>query len=426
MTVTEALNRIHSFPHGGLTPGLERPRALLARLGNPQNRLSCIHIAGTNGKGSTAAMLAAVLQAAGYRVGLFTSPFIHRFHERIQINGNTISDEALAALTARVVPHAEALPQRPTEFELVTAMAFSYFAEEKCDFVVVEAGMGGELDATNVISAPLVSVITNIGLDHTEFLGDTLEKIAAAKAGIIKEGGTAVIYPAAPSVEQVFEERCALCHARLQKADFDSICPVSHDFSGQVFHAGGYENLQIPLLGAHQLKNAAMVLKTTEVLREQGVSIPENALRQGLRSVFWPGRFEVLCQKPLFLVDGGHNPQCIGALAENIRDYLGGRSLIVLTGVMKDKDYGCMYSQIAPFAREFITVTPASPRALPAEALKAYLSRFQKPATPCQSVQDGVKLALQKAGADSVVLAYGSLYMVGDIRDAVAQEISRL
>ena len=418
MNADQALSYIHSIPRNTLAPGLDRIRDLMARLGDPQKQLKFVHIAGTNGKGSTAAMMASVLQKAGYRTGLYTSPFINRFHERIQIDGQMISDEDLAEITGKVKPQAQAMPVHPTEFELVTAMALSYFADKSCDIVVMETGMGGALDATNVIEPPLVSVITNIGLDHTDALGDTLEKIAAVKAGIIKGGYTA-LYRAQDSVEQVFEDRCRDTRAQLMKADFDSIRLHSHGFEGQVFDACGYEDLQIPLLGAHQLKNAAVVLTAIKALQLQGYSIPEAAVRSGLASVAWPGRFELLRKSPLFLVDGGHNPQCIDALADNVRDYLKGRPLTVVTGVMADKDYRCMYDKIAACTGEFLTVTAPSPRALTAEQLRDYLSRYGKPVTPCTSIQEAVDLAIQKAGTEGVVLTYGSLYMVGDIRTAV-------
>ena len=417
MTVDEALSYIHSVSWMGTIPGLSRTQELLRRLGNPEKQVKYVHIAGTNGKGSTAAMTASILREAGYRVGLYTSPYINCFHERMQVDGQMITDDELVEITELVMPHAEAMTEHPTEFELVSCIAFAYFARKKCDVVVLEVGLGGELDSTNVIETPLVSVITNIGLDHTEILGDTLEKIAAAKAGIIK-GGHTVIYRAAPSVEKVFEDKCAAVGSVLHKADFDSIHLKSHGFEGQVFDACGYEDLHLPLLGAHQLRNATVVLTVVEALQAQGYHITRQNVYDGMAKVSWPGRFELLRKDPLFLVDGGHNPQCIDALADNIRDYLAGRPLTVLTGVLADKDYNCMYSKVAQYAREFITVTPNSPRAMSAEDLKAYLSQFGKPITACETVTDGVRLAIEKAGKDGVVLAYGSLYMVGDIRTA--------
>lgn len=418
MTVEEALSYIHSVCWKGSVPGLSRTRELLSKLGNPEKKLRFVHVAGTNGKGSTAAMTASILREAGYTTGLYTSPYINRFHERMQVNGEDITDGELAAITEWVKPFAESMEDHPTEFELVSCVAFEFFLRRNCDIVVLEVGMGGELDSTNVIEPPEAAVICNIGLDHTEFLGGTLEEIAGAKAGIIKTDCDAVLYRGAPSVEAVFESRCEAVGARLHKADFDAIRPRGHGLEGQTFDAAGYENLFLPLLGEHQMKNAAVVLKTVEVLRSRGWNISEQNVRDGLKNVRWPGRFELLCRKPLFLVDGGHNPQCIEALAANVRDYLGGRPLTVLTGVLADKDYPCMYDGIAPYVKSYVTVTPDSPRAMSAEDLKRYLTRFGKPVTACATVAGGVCEAARQAGPDGVVLAYGSLYMVGEIRAA--------
>ncbi len=420
MNVSEALSYIHSVCWKGSIPGLSRTRELLAKMGNPEKKLRFVHIAGTNGKGSTAAMLAAILRQAGYVTGLYTSPYIIKFHERMQVNGEMISDEELCAITEYIRPLAESMTESPTEFELVTCIAMEYFVRRGCQIVVMEVGMGGELDSTNVIAAPEASVICNIGLDHTEVLGDTLEKIASAKAGIIKPGCPAVIYRAAPSVEAVFEEKCRAVGSELHKADFDAIRLHTHDLTGQVFDFGRFQALHLPLLGEHQLKNAAVVLTTADVLKTRGWAITDENIRQGLATVRWPGRFELLRKDPLFIVDGGHNPQCIEALVQNIRQYLAGRPLTVLTGVLADKDYHCMYADVArQFAARFVTVTPPNPRALDAQALAEYLRQFGKPVTACDSVDAGVREAIRQAGPDGVVLAYGSLYMVGDIEAAV-------
>ena len=420
MNVSEALSYIHSVCWKGSIPGLSRTRELLAKMGNPEKKLRFVHIAGTNGKGSTAAMLAAILRQAGYVTGLYTSPYIIKFHERMQVNGEMISDEELCAITEYIRPLAESMTESPTEFELVTCIAMEYFVRRGCQIVVMEVGMGGELDSTNVIAAPEASVICNIGLDHTEVLGDTLEKIASAKAGIIKPGCPAVIYRAAPSVEAVFEEKCRAVGSELHKADFDAIRLHTHDLTGQVFDFGRFQDLHLPLLGEHQLKNAAVVLTTADVLKARGWAITDENIRQGLATVRWPGRFELLRKDPLFIVDGGHNPQCIEALVQNIRQYLAGRPLTVLTGVLADKDYHCMYADVArQFAARFVTVTPPNPRALDAQALAEYLRQFGKPVTACDSVDAGVREAIRQAGPDGVVLAYGSLYMVGDIEAAV-------
>lgn len=421
MNVQEALTYIHSVSWKGSVPGLSRTQELLHRLGDPQNKLKFIHIAGTNGKGSTAAMLASVLQAAGYRTGLYTSPYITCFNERMQVDGRMIDDDELAQITQELRPHAEAMEDHPTEFELVTAIAMVYFARHACDIVVLEVGLGGALDSTNVISQPEVAVICNIGLDHTEVLGDTLEKIAQAKAGIIK-GGDVVIYRGQASVEQVFSDACARTGARLHRADFDAIVPVSAALDGQVFDYGARKALLLPLLGAHQLKNAAVVLTTVDVLIARGWHISEQALREGLRTVRWPGRFELLRREPIFIVDGGHNPQCMASLAENLKTYLAGRPITALTGVMADKDYSDMYRIVAPYISRYVTVTPDNPRALRAEALAETLRVYGKPVIACPTVAEGVAEALRQTGSGEAVVAFGSLYMVGDIRAAVLTE----
>ena len=419
MNLDQALAYIHSVSWKGSVPGLSRIDQLLELMGHPERRLRFVHVAGTNGKGSTCAMLASIFQAAGYNTGLYTSPYLVKFGERIQVNGEMISDEELCEITEYVKPLADSIEDHPTEFETVTAIGFEYFARKKCDIVICEVGMGGEFDATNVILPPELSVICNIGLDHTEVLGDTLEKIASAKAGIIKAGTDTVIYRANPSVEAVFEEKCATMGSRCIKADFDSICLISHSLEGQRFNWGRFENLDLPLLGDHQLHNAAVVLTAALELQKKGWHITDEDIRTGIATVCWPGRFELLRRYPLFIVDGGHNPQCIEALVKNINDYLPGRELTVLTGVLADKDYNCMYGNVAPYVREFVTITPGNPRALQAVDLAEYLSRFGKPAIAFDCIADGVKAAIDHAGKDGVVLCYGSLYMLGDIKAAV-------
>ena len=422
MTLDEALRYIHEVCWKGTIPGLERIQALLDAMGNPERKCKFVHVTGTNGKGSTCAMVASILCKAGYKTGLYTSPYLIRFNERIQINGEQISDADICELTEYVKPFAESIFERPTEFEMVTAIGFEYFARHKCDIVVCEVGMGGEFDATNVIPAPEAAVICNIGLDHTEVLGDTLEKIAGAKAGIIKPGCDAVLYRERPSVEAVFEERCKALNAPLHKADFDSLHLLSHSLEAQVFDWERFHALHLPLLGEHQLHNAAVALTTARVLQKRGWKITDAQIREGIESVRWPGRFELMRKDPMFIIDGGHNPQCIEALVKNIRDYLPGRELTVLTGVLGDKDFHCMYRDVAQYAKEFITITPANPRALTAEKLADYLRQFGKPVTACDVVADGVRLAIEHAGKDGVVLCYGSLYMIGDI-DAALQTL---
>ena len=420
-SVDTAIEYIHSVFWKGSVPGLSRTNTLLAKMGDPHKALKYVHIAGTNGKGSTAAMTASILQKAGYRVGLYTSPYIYRFHERMQVNGQQISDEDLVAITKWVKPLADSMTDSPTEFELVSCIAFEYFKRQNCDIVVLEVGMGGLLDSTNVIPCPEVAVITNIGLDHTDYLGSTLEEIAANKAGIIKENGHAVIYRGAPGVEAVFEQVCAEKNATLKKADFDGLKLRSHDLFEQVFDCGDYRDIHLPLLGDHQLHNAAVVLAIAETLQEIGWNITKENIYDGIRDVSWPGRFDIVCRDPLFIIDGGHNPQCLEALVKNIQDYLPGRRVIALTGVLADKDYGEMYRPVMPYIEQFVCVTPPNPRRLMAEELAQHLQKVGAKATPCQTIPEGVQKAMELAGADGVVLCFGSLYTIGDIRNALPQ-----
>ena len=419
MNVNEAIAYIHSNFWKGSIPGLSRTQELLAKMGNPEKKLKFVHIAGTNGKGSTAAMTASILRQAGYKVGLYTSPYIYRFHERMQVNGVEISDEDLIAVTEYVKPLAQSMTEQPTEFELVCGIAFEYFLRQNCDIVVLEVGMGGSWDATNVIECPEAAVITNIGLDHTDVLGSTLEEIAATKAGIFKEGGNAVIYRGIPSVEKVFEDICAQRNISLKKADFDGLNLISCGLTGQVFDCGERKALQLPLLGIHQLKNAAVVLSVIDTLIEKGWNISEDNIREGMRTVTWPGRFDIVGRDPLFIIDGGHNPQCIEALVVNIRDYLKDQKVIALTGVLADKDYADMYKPVMPYVQEFVCVTPPNPRRLVATELAQHLQSVGAKATACASIEEGVRTARQLAGKDGVVLCFGSLYTIGSIKEAL-------
>lgn len=424
MNYNEALEYIHSVSWMGTIPGLERELELLDRIGNPQKRLKYIHVAGTNGKGSTAAMLQSMLTRAGYRTGLYTSPYIIRFNERIQVDGRQISDADICELTEFIKPHAEAMADHPSEFEVVTALGFEYFARQQCDIVVLEVGMGGDWDATNVIESNEAAVIVNIGLDHTQILGDTLEKIALTKSGVVKRGCPCVMYRQAPSVEAVFEEVCRQKGAPFIRADFDALKPIYAGLDGQRFDWGDYKDMHLPLLGAHQLYNACNALTAINVLRESGWHIPEAAVRAGLARVAWPGRFQVMREKPLFIIDGGHNPQCLEALQNALDAYLPGQKLVFLNGCMADKDYGDMFRRLLPHARAFVTVTPDNPRALSAQALSDYLRKhLNADAIPCRTVAEGVRRAIEMAGPDGAVCACGSLYMIGEIVAALASSL---
>ena len=341
MTYEEALKYIHSVNWVGSKLGLERTQELLGKLGDPHKRLKFIHIAGTNGKGSTAAMLASVLEHAGYRVGLYTSPFINRFNERMQVNGRQIPDETLSELTEHIQPYADAMEDAPTEFELITALAMEYFRQENCEIVVLEVGMGGELDSTNVIDVPEAAVIAAMGLDHVKELGPTMADIARAKAGIIKTGGAVVSYGGNPDADEVFAQTCREKGASLRCPDFSKIMPGEFGLDGQRFSYGAWTDLQIPLAGRYQLNNAAVVLETVAVLRERGWNISDAAVRQGIAATRWPARFEVLRRDPVFIVDGGHNPHGIRATAESLVLLKNNGVLPLKPGIRKIAVIGC-------------------------------------------------------------------------------------
>lgn len=416
MTYEEALSYIHSICWKGSKLGLDRTRELLGKLDDPQKELKFIHIAGTNGKGSTAAMLSSILEEAGYRVGLYTSPFINRFNERMQVNHQPIPDEELAALTEYVRPHADAMADSPTEFELITALAMVWFARQKCDIVVLEVGMGGELDSTNIIDVPEAAVIAAMGLDHVKELGPTMADIARAKAGIIKEGGRVVSYGGTPEADEVIAAVCRARNASLRQPDFSAIVPGDFGLEGQTFSYKGWRGLRIPLVGAYQMNNAAVVLETVEVLRQRGWSVSDEAVRKGLADTRWPARFEVLRRDPVFIVDGGHNPHGIRATAESLSRLFPGRKITFVTGVMADKDVEHILGLIVPLAEQFFTVRPDNPRAMDAGELAARIEAMGAKATACASVQDGVDRAIQAEGPHGVACALGSLYMSGEVR----------
>lgn len=421
MTGEEAIAYIHAFRWQQHSPGLRRIRTLLAALGDPQRTLKFVHVAGTNGKGSTCACIAAVLQAAGYRVGLNTSPYLLRFNERIRVNGELISDEALGEMTERIRPAAEAMPEHPTEFELITALAMLYFQERRCDIVVLEVGMGGALDASNVIDVPEVAVLTAMGLDHVRELGPTLSDIAGAKAGIIKPGGTVVSYGGCPEADAVFQQVCARQRADLKTVDFSRLQAVSTGLESSSFHFRPYGALRLSLAGSYQLQNAAVAVTALEVLRERGWRVTEDAVRRGLETVQWPGRFQLLRRAPPFLLDGAHNPQGMAAAAESLRAAFPGRKLVFLLGVMADKDVARMLQPMIPLASAFFTVRPESPRAMEAEELAARLAPSGIPSLACGSVAEGVRRAAAAAGKDGAVCALGSLYLSGEVQRAVAE-----
>ena len=416
MTGQEAVAYIDTFQWQAHAPGLERIRTLLHALGDPQKELKFVHVAGTNGKGSVCAYLASVLRCAGYRVGLCTSPFLEDFRERIQVDGKLIPPEVLGELTELARPAAEAMEDHPTEFELITAVAMLYFRRCRCDIVVLEVGLGGALDASNVIDVPEAAVITAMGMDHAAILGPTLADIAAAKAGIIKPGGAVVSFGGCPEADAVIRERCREQGAQLTEVDFSRLRVVGTGLDGTDLEFAPYGALHVPLVGLYQAKNAAVAVTTVEVLEKRGWEISRRALEQGLTSVCWPGRLEVVRRTgPVILRDGAHNAHGMAATVESLRALFPGKKLTILMGVMADKDVEDMLKLLAPIAGQVFTVRPESPRAMPAEELAALVNRYGVPAVPCAGVAAGLQAAAEAAGADGAVCALGSLYLVGEV-----------
>ena len=416
MTKYEAIQYIDNYTWSTMRLGLDRTRELLERLGNPQKQLKFVHVAGSNGKGSTCAMLDAVLRKAGLKTGLYTSPFIQDFCERMRICGKNIPGPRLAELTEQVKSAADAMEDHPSQFELVTAIGMLYFAQEHCDIVVLEVGLGGLLDSTNVIDAPEVAVITNIGLEHTEFLGNTIPEIAQNKVGIIKPGSAVVCYDGEADAKKVVEDACRKAQDPLLLSDFSKLRAHSCSLQGQIFDYRERTDLHLNLIGDYQLNNAAVALDTLDALRTRGWNISEEAIREGLAQVEWPARFEVFRQEPLFILDGGHNPQCVDALCGSLKQLLPGKKYVFLLGVLADKDYQAMMAKVIPLAQEFICLTPFSDRALPAADLAEYLNRAGAKAQAFDQVKDGIRSALDAAGEDGILVSFGSLYLAGAVR----------
>ena len=417
MTGQEAIALIHQRAWTGRKPGLERTQALLAALGNPEQNLRFVHITGTNGKGSTAAMTASILTQAGLRTGLYTSPHLYQFCERMQVDGVPISDEDLGRLTQQVLEAAERMADPPTEFELMTAVGMAYFLEQNCDIVVLEVGLGGRLDSTNVIPAPEAAVITNIGLEHTKELGDTLAQIAGEKAGILKPGCRCVLYAQGNEASQVIRAVCREQHIPLRETAPEQLEVLSSGLEGQTFRYRGEGPYHIRLLGSYQISNAMTALDTVRALRAGGWKIPQGAVERGLKAARWPGRLELVRRAPDVIIDGGHNPQCVDALSAALRKLYPNQKLIFLAGVLADKDWKAMFRRVLPMAKAFVAVTPDSPRALPAEELADWLRASSScPVLVQDNLDAGVDAALSMAGPEDVVCAWGSLYSVGEIR----------
>ncbi len=422
MNYNEALEYIHSVEWLGSRPGLSRTEELLARLGNPEKDMKFIHVAGTNGKGSTCSMLDSILIESGYKVGLYTSPYIVRFNERMCINGEPISDSELAELVEMIKPFAEAMEDKPTEFEIITALAFLYFKRNNCDVVVLEVGMGGRLDSTNVIQSPVVSVITGVAIDHTAVLGNTVEEIAFEKAGIIKSERPVVYGGRDDGAYKVIYDKAVDVGSNVFRTRLSTLKIHSMDVSGTVFNYGAYLNLKLSLCGKYQLDNAATVLETVSVLNQNGFHISVQDVQKGLANARWRARFELLHDDPVVVFDGSHNIQGVTAAAESIkRFFVKGKKnkVALLMGVLEDKDYRDMVSILSPLAERVFTVTPPSPRALKAEKLLDVFGEFGVEGASFDELPEGVVSAFEYAKSQNrPLIMLGSLYMYGDIYSA--------
>lgn len=432
MTTQQAIEALHALPRMGQgAPGLARMQNLCDHLGNPEKELQCIHIAGTNGKGSLAAMTSSILTAAGYKTGLTISPYVVDFRERFQIDGEMIPPRTLANLTEKVLDAIDAIEaeggEKPVEFEAVTALAFLWFAREKCDLVVLETGLGGRCDATNVVPHKLVAAITKIGYDHMEVLGDTLDKIAAEKAGIIKEGTVVVNYPDQPAEAMgPILTAAAEAHTSIITPDKDDLTLLRGKRLENRIDYGGYR-AALGLPGTHQANHAAMAVEIALALwREFGYDISDDAILQGLADARMPARIEVLRRHPLLLLDGCHNPDGAKMLAATLTRADFEENLVGVLGVLADKDYKDMLSDLAPCFAKVYTVTPNCPRALSAEELQKE-ARFHTDAEAADSVADAIRKAVDYADENNLagVVVCGSLYLAAEARPLLLKETEK-
>ena len=422
MTGKEAVEYIHSVSWLGSRPGLERIKTLTSLMGNPEKGQKFIHVAGTNGKGSFCAMTESILRSAGYKTGLFTSPYVLEFNERIRVNGENISDDALGEVTEYVKSFADKMDDVPTEFELLSAIAFEYFKREGCDYVVLETGMGGRLDSTNIVEEPVLSVITGISLDHTSFLGSNVEEIAAEKAGIIKSSRPVLLGAMDESAENVIRRCAAEKGSDVTSVDYDKVSFTYSSLAGNEFIFGGDRMYALGLLGEYQIKNAAAVLTAVEILRAEGIKVPEGAVKYGLETVKWRARFELLSKVPTVIYDGAHNPQGIDAAVSNIKRFFGPSKVILVAGVMADKDHSYMTRAISKLNCTVHTVRPDNPRAMSSAALAEEFAKAEVKATPHDSFIDAVSAAVKEAGGENApVIGLGSLYMYADFVKALGE-----
>ena len=420
MNYDDALNYVQNTLKFGIKLGLHNMTSLLDLMGNPHQRLKFVHVAGTNGKGSTVAFISSILAQAGCKTGIYTSPAIERFTERIRINKNEISEDELARLTTYVKTKIDIMTStggtHPTEFEIVTAIAFQYFFEKNCDIVVLEVGLGGRFDSTNVIPTPIVSILTTINFDHMDKLGNTLQKIAFEKAGIIKSGGDIVVYPQKEEVIDVFAKAIKENNAVMHLVDFSTVKLIKAHSEGQIFDFEEYKNIEIKLLGHHQIMNAVVAISAIRILQRKGYYIDKTYIYEGLLNTVWHGRIEVLCKAPMFIIDGAHNAEGAQALAKTLSDYFPEKKKIFIVGVFKDKDYQSMIKAVLPIAAMFIVITPESERALPAGDLAIFIKSYCKDVCVSDTIEEAVRTSLKLCQTDCLICSFGSLSYLGEVR----------
>ena len=401
-------------------------KELMNRLGNPQDRLKYVHVAGTNGKGSVIAYLYTTLSDAGYRVGRYISPSVYSYREKMEVDGRAVSREAFAGYITRVAAAIEEMTEEglahPTPFEIETAVAFLFFAEEKCDLVILEVGMGGNLDATNIIKNTVLAVLVPISMDHQAFLGNTLAEIAQKKAGIIKPGCSVVTVGQQPETMEVIRNVCQEKGADLTETDLNSIKALKEDFAGQILEYRE-ETYKISLAGSYQTENAALALDALEVLNHKGYPTTVEQRKKGLEETKWNGRLTIIHRNPLFIVDGAHNPAAADMLVQSIEHYFKGKRLIYIMGVFSDKDYQSVIRKTAPLADQIFTIqTPNNVRALPAQKLAEAIEKTNPHVEAAESVEAAVEKAYGLAEGKDVILAFGSLSFIGIMTEAVEEE----
>ena len=426
MNYREATEYIEELQQYGSVLGLDSMRELCSRLGNPQDELRFVHIAGTNGKGSVLAYVSTILKEAGYRVGRYLSPTITDYRERFQIDGRFITQSGLCKYLEQVKEAAEAMAAEgkphPTPFEVETAVAFLYFLDKKCDIVVLETGLGGALDATNVVKTTVAAVFASISMDHMAILGDTLEKIALVKAGIMKDRCYVVTARQDPAVAKILKQAALLRKCKLYTADAERAKQVYYGVTKQRFTYAGYKNLEISMLGKFQIENAVVAVETIQVLAKAGFPVKEEALRRGLLLTSWPGRFSVIGKKPLFIADGEHNEDASRRLAESLQFYFAEKKMIFILGMLKDKEYEKVINNTCNMAEHIITVTPPiRERAMPAYELAQAVRECNGNVTVADSVPEAVEIAylLASREKDAVIVAFGSLSYLGELMKVV-------